>query len=105
MLSNLISNAVRYSGDRKEVTVAFSRKKKMLRCEVRDKGIGIAPEDIENIWNRYERASSRGHRSKGGTGLGLSITKEILERHDAKYGVESTLGEGSIFWFELPAID
>ena len=105
VLSNLISNAVRYSGDRKEVTVAFSRKKKMLRCEVRDKGIGIAPEDIENIWNRYERASSRGHRSKGGTGLGLSITKEILERHDAKYGVESTLGEGSIFWFELPAID
>ena len=105
VLSNLISNAVRYSGDRKEVTVCFSRTKKMLRCEVRDKGIGIAPEDLENIWNRYERVSSTGSRSKGGTGLGLSITKEILERHDAKYGVESELNAGSTFWFELPLID
>ena len=105
VLSNLLSNAVRYSGDRKEVSVVFSRNKKRLRCEVRDKGIGIAPEEIENIWNRYERTSSRGARSKEGTGLGLSITKEILQRHDATYGVESTLGEGSTFWFELPVID
>ncbi len=106
VLSNLISNAVRYSGERRDVEVAFLRRdRKWLRCEVRDKGIGIAPEDIDNIWNRYERASSRGARSKGGTGLGLSITKEILQRHGAKYGVESVLGEGSIFWFELPVID
>jgi signal transduction histidine kinase len=105
VLSNLISNAVRYSGDVKDVEVVFLQNKKRLRCEVRDKGIGIAPEDIPNIWNRYERASSRGSRSKQGTGLGLSITKEILERHDAKYGVESKVGEGSTFWFELPLID
>ena len=105
VLSNLISNAVRYSGDVKDVEVVFLQNKKRLRCEVRDKGIGIAPEDIPNIWNRYERASSRGSRSKQGTGLGLSITKEILERHGAKYGVESKVGEGSTFWFELPLID
>ena len=105
VLSNLISNAVRYSGETKDVEVVFRRNRKWLRCEVRDKGIGIAPEDIENIWNRYERVSSRGARSKEGTGLGLSITKEILERHGAKYGVESKLGEGSTFWFELPLID
>ncbi len=105
VLSNLISNAVRYSGDRREVTVAFLKNRGILRCEVRDKGIGIAPEDIENIWNRYERASSRGGRSKSGTGLGLSITKEILQRHGAKYGVESKLGEGSTFWFEMKIIE
>ena len=105
VLSNLISNAVRYSGDVKDVTVAFLQDKKWLRCEVRDKGIGIAAEDIPNIWNRYERASARGARSKQGTGLGLSITKEILERHGAKYGVESKVGEGSTFWFALPLID
>ncbi|MBR5641610.1 MAG: HAMP domain-containing histidine kinase [Firmicutes bacterium] len=105
VLSNLLSNAVRYSGDVKDVEVAFLQDKKWLRCEVRDKGIGIAEEDLPNIWNRYERASTRGARSKQGTGLGLSITKEILDRHGAKYGVESKVGEGSTFWFALPLID
>ena len=105
VLSNLLSNAVRYSGDRKDVEVAFLQDGKWLRCEVRDKGIGIAEEDIPNIWNRYERASTRGARSKQGTGLGLSIAKEILDRHGAKYGVTSKVGEGSTFWFALPLID
>jgi signal transduction histidine kinase len=105
VLSNLISNAVRYGGERKDVEDAFLLDKGWLRCEVRDKGIGIAPEALDTIWNRYERASARGGRSKVGTGLGLSISKEILEKSGARYGVDSTLGEGSIFWFALPAID
>ena len=71
---------------------------------MQDHGCGIAPEDLENIWNRYQRASGTGTRSHAsGTGLGLSIAKEILEYHDADYGVESTVGEGSCFWFILDA--
>ena len=67
-----------------------------------DKGIGIAEEDLEKIWNRYQKASRQGKRSSQGTGLGLSIASEILEKHGAKYGVESRQGEGSRFWFTLP---
>ena len=102
VIANLLSNAVRYSTDVKEITVAFNIVGDKVRCSVADKGAGIAEEDLEKIWHRYERASQRGARSsKGGTGLGLSIAAEILERHNADYGVTSKLGEGSTFWFEL----
>ena len=105
VLSNLISNAVRYSAETKEVEIAFLQSGKWARCEVRDKGPGIPEEDLTNIWDRYEKSSAKGTRAKGGSGLGLSIAKEILERHGARYGVTSVLGEGSTFWFELPLID
>jgi signal transduction histidine kinase len=103
VIANLISNAVRYSGDGRDVDIVFSKEDGRVRCEVRDHGIGIAKEDLDNIWNRYEKASRQGTRShSGGTGLGLSIAREILEKHDAVYGVESALGKGSCFWFSLP---
>ena len=104
VFSNLISNAVRYSTDNREITLKFSIEEdgNRVRCEVRDRGIGIAEEDLDKIWNRYQKASKQGSRAAGGTGLGLSIAREILEHHDAKYGVESTEGEGSCFWFTLP---
>jgi signal transduction histidine kinase len=104
VFSNLISNAVRYSADVKDITVRFSLDGGRLKCSVIDKGIGIAPEDLESIWNRYQRASKSATRSHAsGTGLGLSIAKEILERHGADYGVESEVGKGSIFWFTIKA--
>ena len=104
VFSNLISNAVRYSTDRREVTLSFivGDGGDRVRCEVRDRGVGIAEEDLANIWNRYQRASKQGSRSVSGTGLGLSIAREILEQHGAEYGVESRPGEGSCFWFTLP---
>ncbi len=101
VIGNLISNAVRYSGDEKKVAVVFSLEDNAVRCSIADKGIGIAEEDLDSIWNRYQKASRQGYRSKQGTGLGLSIVKEILERHGARYGVESSPGEGSIFWFSM----
>ncbi len=105
VIANLISNAVRYSGDGRDVDIRFSRDKSMVKCEIRDHGIGIAKEDLDNIWNRYEKASRQGTRSQnGGTGLGLSIAREILEKHHAVYGVESTPGQGSCFWFSLPVV-
>lgn len=102
VIANLLSNAVHYSSDVKEISLSFEENGDKVRCSVADKGCGIAEEDLDKIWHRYERASQRGARSsKGGTGLGLSIAAEILERHNAKYGVTSKLGEGSTFWFEV----
>lgn len=105
VISNFISNAVRYSADDKTIDVAFTVENGWIILSVKDRGVGIDPSDIENIWNRYERASQRGKRARSGTGLGLNIAKEILEKHGAKYGVDSVLGEGSTFWFSLPLIE
>ena len=103
VIANLLSNAVRYSEDVKEISLSFAVSCGYIKCEVRDRGVGISPEDLDKIWDRYEKASATGQRSQnGGTGLGLSIAAEILKRHSAEYGVESTVGEGSCFWFKLP---
>ncbi len=105
VISNFLSNAVRYSDESRNIKIEFQMEEGDIKFSVTDRGIGIGEQDLENIWDRYERASSLGQRSKEGTGLGLSISKEILERHAAKYGVESRLGEGSVFWFSLPILE
>lgn len=102
VISNMISNAVRYSGESKDISISFSLEGDRIRFSVEDHGIGIAPEDKDVIWNRYQKASKQGTRTSGtSTGLGLSIAREILERHNALYGVESQLGQGSCFWFSM----
>ena len=105
VISNLVSNAIRYSKDIKDVTLQFDRSAGSVTCAVIDKGIGIEAADLDKIWNRYQKASRQGTRSAQGTGLGLSIASEILEKHGAEYGVRSTPGEGSCFWFSLPVIE
>lgn len=105
VISNFISNAVRYSGDIKVIDVIFTTEGKRLRLAVKDRGVGIDPSELNTVWDRYEQASKRGRRASVGTGLGLNIAKEILESHDARYGVESAVGRGSTFWFSLPLID
>ena len=102
VMSNLISNAIRYSRDVKEVSLGFEKSGDSVICSVCDKGIGIDEADQAKIWNRYQKASKQGVRSSQGTGLGLSIASEILEKHGATYGVESKPGEGSRFWFSMP---
>ena len=104
VIANLLSNAVRYSKENKEIKLGFRRDGENIVCSVEDKGIGIAEEDLDKIWNRYQKASKQGARSSQGTGLGLSIASEVLQKHGAQYGVESKPGEGSRFWFSLPVI-
>lgn len=101
VLYNLISNAVNYSGDKKEVRVKQVVSGGAVRIEVSDSGQGIEPEKLRNIWDRYYRADKNHQRAVVGTGLGLSIVKEILDLHGAHFGVTSKVGEGSTFWFEL----
>ncbi len=102
VVCNLINNAINYSDENKHVTVALEAHEGSVRCAVIDRGFGIATEDIENVWQRYYKVDKVHKRSIAGSGLGLSIVREILELHGARYGVKSKLGEGSVFWFELP---
>ena len=99
---NLINNAINYIGDDKQVTVTQSVSETFVKISVSDTGEGISDEELQHIWNRYYRVDKMHRRATVGTGLGLSIVKEILEVHHASFGVESELGRGSTFWFEMP---
>ena len=101
VLSNLINNAVKFCGTDKQVIVTLKRRGNKALCQVIDHGVGIPQAELEYIWERYYRASSNMVRSKQGTGLGLSIVKEILTLHKANFGVNSKIGYGTTFWFEL----
>ncbi len=100
---NLINNAINYTGEDKKVTVTqqvFAETGR-VRISVIDTGEGIPPDQIPLIWDRYYKVDKVHKRATVGTGLGLSIVKQILEQHHTTYGVESKLGAGSTFWFEL----
>lgn len=101
VIYNLISNAVNYTGEDKTVTISLKAIDDRARFEVTDTGPGIPKEEQDQIWERYYKAKTPHKRATVGTGLGLSIVKGILEAHNAAYGVQSTVGKGSTFWFEL----
>ncbi len=98
---NLINNAIMYTGEDKKVLVRQTVENEKVTISVIDTGSGIPLEEIPEIWNRYYRAKNH-RRAAIGTGLGLSIVKSILDMHHLPYGVESTLGKGSRFWFSVP---
>lgn len=102
VLYNLINNALTYTGKDKRVTIAQRVADGKVRISVSDTGEGIAPEDLPYIWSRYYRGGKPHKRATVGSGLGLNIVKGILDRYGLSYGVESKLGEGSTFWFEMP---
>lgn len=101
VIYNLVNNAINYTGENKTVLVRQHIVKDKVRIEVIDNGEGIAPENIKYVWERYYKVDKTHKRALMGTGLGLSIVKNILELHKAAYGVESEVGKGSTFWFEL----
>ncbi len=102
VIYNLVNNAINYVGEDKTVTVRLAvTESGRKRVEVIDHGEGIAAEDLPLIFDRYYKVDKVHKRAVTGTGLGLSIVKGILEAHGAAYGVQSELGEGSTFWFEL----
>lgn len=101
VIYNLIINAINYTGADKKVTVRQLEKANTVRIEITDSGEGISKEDLPYIWDRYYRVDKSHKRAQMGTGLGLSIVKTVLESHDAVYGVDSTNGIGTTFWFEL----
>lgn len=103
VISNLTGNAIKYCGEDKVIIVNIKRVGKKFRLEVSDHGPGIKPEELPHVWDRYYKTSTNYVRPTNGTGLGLAIVKEILTLHRCNYGVESKVGKGSTFWFELDA--
>ena len=105
VIYNLVNNAVNHCGDDKTVIVTQRLMKNgTVRIEVTDHGEGIPADKLEYIWDRYYKVDKEHKRGVIGTGLGLSIVKSILDSHNAHYGVKSTLGKGSTFWFEIAAL-
>ena len=105
VISNLISNALRYSSSGPIIIRASTSdhaKGTLLRVEVQDFGIGIANAELDNLFKDFSQISNPLTAAAQGTGLGLAICKRILEGCGGTVGVESRLGEGSTFWFELP---
>ena len=104
VISNLTNNAVKYCGEDKYIALTIRKTGRKYRLEVSDHGPGIKPEELPHVWERYYKTSTNYVRETSGTGLGLSIVKEILMLHNANYGVESKVGKGSTFWFELDMV-
>lgn len=102
VIYNLVSNAINYTGEDKKVLITQSVNDGICRISVTDTGEGIEKEKLPYIWDRYYRTGDYHKRAVAGTGLGLSIVKNALVLHHASFGVSSTVGVGSTFWFELP---
>ncbi len=101
VLYNLISNAINYTGDDKIVYINLEQREQSVRVFIKDTGEGISEDNIDKIWEKYYRASEH-KRSVAGSGIGLSIVKTALKLHGTEYGVNSKLGDGAEFWFDLP---
>lgn len=102
LMINLLSNAVKFSPHGGEIGVGIRVHDDHVLVWVRDYGVGIAPEAVPKVFERFFRADNRDTRNIGGTGLGLALVKEIVIAHKGKAWVESTLGQGSTFFFTLP---
>lgn len=102
ILLNIISNAIKYTGENGSVNIKQYIKAKKVFIEVKDNGIGIPQEDIDRIFERFYRVDKARSRSVGGTGLGLAITKHMVKALNGNIKVESELGVGSKFIIELP---
>ena len=100
VIYNLINNAINYTGDDKQVYVRQINQPDGVLIEVEDTGDGIEEEKIKLIFDKYYRSENH-KREVVGTGLGLSIVKAVLKLHGYDYGVRSTLGKGSVFWFKI----
>tara|TARA_A100001037_G_scaffold305294_1_gene344856 strand:+ start:17153 stop:18481 length:1329 start_codon:yes stop_codon:yes gene_type:complete len=101
--SNLVSNAVRYSPDGGVIEVSWNAIGDRARFSVSDQGIGIPPEHLSRLTERFYRVDLAKARTRGGTGLGLAIVKHVLKRHNSFLEVESELARGSRFYFDIPA--
>ena len=105
-ITALITNALRYTDASAEVILRANAVDGRARVEVSDRGPGIAADDLPKLFDRFYRADPGRSRAAGGNGLGLAIVASIISSNHGTYGVESVVGLGSTFWFELPlAVD
>jgi len=101
-LANLLGNAIKFSPPGATVWVSAEPRRGEVLIRVKDQGRGIPPDTLEVIFGRFRQVDSSDARDKGGSGLGLAICRSIIEQHDGRIWVQSTLEEGSTFSFTLP---
>jgi PAS domain S-box-containing protein len=102
VLYNLLSNAVKFTPEGGEIAVEVRKEGDVCRISVADTGIGIAPENLEAVFESFHQVAATTKGIREGTGLGLAITKRLVEAHRGRIWVESQIGEGSRFFVELP---
>ncbi len=105
ILVNLLSNALKFTPKGGHVEINAERAGAFLRVSITDDGVGIAPDDLARLFDKFEQARSRATRNEKGTGLGLYITRQLVELHGGKIEVKSELGQGSTFSFTIPVAD
>lgn len=101
---NLLTNAIHYSPDETQIQIKVAEKSTFIEISVIDHGIGIPPEDLPHIFERFYRVDKARSRHTGGTGLGLSIVASIIEAHHGAIQVQSELNKGSCFTIQLPKL-
>src|SRR4029078_10466453 len=99
----LLDNAVRYSNAKGEVKIGIASEGDEIRVSVSDPGIGIAPEELDGIFERFRRGGNAADHNEEGLGLGLPVAKAIVEAHKGKIEMNSRLGEGTTVTLALPA--
>ncbi|MDP8924232.1 MAG: HAMP domain-containing histidine kinase, partial [Chloroflexota bacterium] len=105
LLGNLVRNALRFTPEGGLVSLRAERAGEAIRVAVEDTGIGVPPEDIPRLFERFYRGDESRDRASGGAGLGLAIVRELVEAMGGEVGVDSEPGQGSRFWFTLPCAD
>lgn len=101
ILINMVNNAVKYAPASKEIVIKAEKINGFVKVCVSDRGEGISPDHINNIFTRYYRAE-KDHFKTSGMGIGLYVSSEIIKRHGGEMGAENNSGRGSTFWFTLP---
>lgn len=105
VLINLISNAAKYAPNRSQIKLdVIEVNDGLVRFEIRDTGCGIAPGDLEKLFQKYMQIDSADGVQRSGSGLGLLICKKIVEAHGGEIGCDSVLGKGTCFWFTIPRV-
>jgi signal transduction histidine kinase len=105
VISNFVSNAVKYASGGKKIIISIEKQSHKAICSVQDFGKGISNEEYDKIFERFYRVSGPNLNTFPGLGLGLFICKEVIEKHGGKIGLKSESGKGSTFYFELPIHD
>jgi signal transduction histidine kinase len=104
VITNLVDNAIKYSPNGGPITIRVAEDEGMLMLSVSDCGIGIAPEYLEHLFERFYRVENSPASKIKGLGLGLCICKGLIEAHGGRMGVESQQGVGSTFFITLPEL-
>lgn len=104
VLENLVDNASKYTPARKKIVISLSKAKdNSVKINIKDEGVGIPKQDIDKIFNKFVRIDNQLSVMVGGSGLGLYLVKKIVDLHDGRISVRSTLGKGTVFTLSLPA--